>query len=338
MIIRKTDEDSSKQTSPTPARVAVVAYPGVALLDITNTLEVFARANGRFQSIRGAPVYAVELIGPAAGPIATSIGVPIVASLGIEEASGDYDTVFIGGGEAILSAARTAPLRDWIQRVAVSARRLGAICRGVFALAESGLLAGRRVTTHWAWSSELATRFPDIVVQPEPVFMRDGAIYTSAGVSAALDLALAFVEEDHGRELALELARELVLYVQRPAGQPQISALLSTQLATRSPIRALQAWIAENPDGDLSVPSLARRVGMSPRNFSRVFVREVGTTPRQFVEKVRIEAARRLLEQTQEGIETVAARTGFANSGTLRREFTGEVGVSPKAYRRNTQH
>ncbi|WP_394841101.1 GlxA family transcriptional regulator [Pendulispora brunnea] len=318
--------------------MAVVAYPGAALLDVTNTLEVFARANRRFEAVRGAPVYSVELIGPEAGPIATSIGIPIVASRGVDDASGDYDTVFIAGGEAILPAARIAPLRDWIQRVAATARRMGAICRGVFALAESGLLAGRRVTTHWAWSAELATRFPDIEVQPEPVFLRDGSIYTSAGVSAALDLALAFVEEDHGRELALELARELVLYVQRPAGQPQISALLSAQLATRSPIRALQAWIVENLDSDLSVPSLARRVGMSPRNFSRVFVREVGKTPRQFVEKVRIEAARRLLEQTDDGVETVAARTGFADAGTLRREFTDEVGVSPRAYRRNTQH
>ncbi|WP_394825863.1 GlxA family transcriptional regulator [Pendulispora albinea] len=338
MALREPKSDLPRQPSTTGRRIAVVVYPGAPLLDVTNTLEVFARANQRFIAMASRPPYAVDLVGPAKGPVATSIGVPIVASHGVGEADGPYDTLLLAGGESIHLAARDMPLRDWIRRMAAGSRRVGAICRGVFALAESGVLAGRRATTHWAWCAELAARYPDIAVEPEPVFVRDGSIYTSAGVSAALDLALAFVEDDHGRQLALELARELVLYVQRSAGQPQISALLSTQLATRSPIRALQAWILENLDEDLSVPTLARRMGMSPRNFSRVFAREVGRTPRQFVEKVRIEAARRLLEETEYGIDAVAARVGFTNTSTLRREFSGELGISPRNYRRNTQH
>lgn len=320
-----------------PLRIAVVAYPGVPLLDVTNMVEPFGRANPRLATARRAG-YAIELIGPVAGPLVTASGIALVASHGLDDATGDYDTVLVAGSESVRAAARSGPLAEWLQRTTATARRVGAICRGVFALGEVGLLDGRRATTHWAWCADLAEAFPAALIEPEPVFVRDGAVSTSAGATAALDLALAFVEEDHGRELALELARELLLYVHRPAGQPQISAQLSTQLAAHCPIRSLQGWIFENLLEDLSVPSLARRVGMSPRNFSRVFAREVGDTPKQFVKRARIETVRRLLEETRDTVDEIAARAGFPNADTLRREFTGMLGVSPTEYRRHTQH
>lgn len=319
-------------------RIAIVAYPGLPLLDVTNVVDIFARANARIVAANRGPGYLAELIGPTRGPVPTATGISLMAAHGLCDAIGEYDTIFVAGGDEIREEARSGALAQWLDRAARGARRISAICRGVFALGEVGLLDGRRVTTHWAWCTELAEAFPRAIVEAEPLFVRDGSLYTSAGATSALDLALAFIGEDHGRELALDLARELVVYVQRPGGLPQISAQLSAQVASRSPIRSLQGWILENLTEDLSVPALARRVGMSPRNFSRVFLREVGDTPRHFVERARVETARRLLEETRDTVDVIAARTGYPNADTLRREFTGSVGISPTAYRRHTQH
>jgi transcriptional regulator GlxA family with amidase domain len=212
------------------------------------------------------------------------------------------------------------------------------VCTGAFLLAEAGLLDGRRATTHWASCRELARRYPRVQVDPDPIFVRDGNVHTSAGVTAGMDLALALVEEDHGREVALGVARWLVLFLKRPGGQSQFSAQLSAQLAAREPIQELQAWVIENVDADLSVEALARRAGMSPRNFARVFTRETGVTPACFVETARVEAARRRLEQEgARGVEAIAAACGFGSAETMRRAFLRRVRVSPSDYRERFQ-
>jgi transcriptional regulator GlxA family with amidase domain len=207
------------------------------------------------------------------------------------------------------------------------------VCTGAFVLAAAGLLDGRRATTHWRSCASLARRYPQITVDADPIFVRDGNIYTSAGVTAGMDLALALVEEDHGREVALHVARELVLFLRRPGGQSQFSAQLAVQAADREPLRELQAWIADHLDQDLSIPALAARVAMSERNFARVFTREVGVTPARFVETARIEAARRRLEESSHGVEAVAAQCGFGTAESMRRTFLRRLRVPPSAYR-----
>jgi transcriptional regulator GlxA family with amidase domain len=225
-----------------------------------------------------------------------------------------------------------------LRRVAARPRRLGSVCTGAFLLAATGLLDGRRATTHWAFCEQLAAEHPRIEVDPDPIFVRDGNVYTSAGVTSGMDLALALVEEDHGRELALAVARWLVLFLKRPGGQSQFSAQLSAQLASRAPLQELQAWIVENVGEDLSVAALAARAGMSPRNFARVFTREVGVTPARFVETARVEAARRQLEENGgQGVDGVAFTCGFGSAETLRRAFLRTLRVSPRDYRSRFQ-
>jgi transcriptional regulator GlxA family with amidase domain len=207
------------------------------------------------------------------------------------------------------------------------------LCTGSFVLAEAGLLDGRSATTHWAFCDELARRFPGVKVQPDPIYVRDGGVYTSAGATAGLDLVLALVEEDLGRRVALTVAQWMVVFLKRPGGQSQFSVQLSTQMAGRQPLRDMQAWVLDHPGADLSVEALARRVNMSPRNFFRVFVREVGMTPGRFVERVRVEAARRLLEETSRGVPDVATASGFGSQEAMRVAFRRALGVSPKGYR-----
>ena len=216
-------------------------------------------------------------------------------------------------------------------------RRLGSVCSGAFVLAEAGLLDGRRATTHWSVCDALAQRYPRVRVDPDPIFIRDGRIYTSAGVTAGMDLALALVEEDHGREIALHVARELVLFLRRPGGQSQFSAQLALQTTDHQPLRELQAWIAEHPSADLSVATLAARVAMSPRNFARVFVRELGLTPARFVEQIRVEAARRRLEESAHGVDLIASECGFGSAESMRRSFVRTLRVPPSAYRSRFQ-
>lgn len=221
----------------------------------------------------------------------------------------------------------------WLRRTAPGCRRVASVCSGAFLLAKAGLLDGRRVTTHWASCDALQRRYPAITVDPDPIFVRDGNVWTSAGVTAGIDLALALVEDDLGPETALEVARWLVLFVQRPGGQAQFSAQLGGQLAERDALRDLQRWIADNLAGDLTVPALAERVGMSPRNFARVFQREVGATPAAYVEGVRLERARLALESTPATVEEIARHCGFGTVETLRRTFARRLGVSPSEYR-----
>jgi transcriptional regulator GlxA family with amidase domain len=221
----------------------------------------------------------------------------------------------------------------WLTAAARRSRRVASVCTGAFLLARAGLLDGRPATTHWASCKELARRYPSIRVEPDPIFVRDGDVMTSAGVTAGMDLALALVEEDLGRETALETARWLVLFLKRPGGQAQFSAQLAAQMADREPLRELQEWIPDNLDVDLSVPALARRACMSERNFARAFRRETGMTPAAYVETARVERARMALESGELPVETIARQAGFGTVETMRRAFGRRLGVSPLDYR-----
>jgi transcriptional regulator GlxA family with amidase domain len=310
-------------------RVAIVAFPGVQILDVTGPHEVFARA-GQSEARRA---YAVEVLAAKAGPLASQSGLRLVADRSWREVRGGIDTLLVAGGTGTAEAMRDTALLRWLARMAPRVRRLGSVCSGTFVLAAAGLLDGRRVTTHWAWCRTLAEMFPRLTVEPDPIFVRDGNLWTSAGVTAGMDLALALVEEDLGRALALETARQLVLFLRRPGGQSQFSAQLAAQAAQREPLRDLQAWLADHPEANCSVAALARRVAMSPRNFARVFTREVGVPPARFVERVRVEAARRRLEESADGVDAIADACGFGTAESMRRAFLRTVHVSPSAYR-----
>jgi transcriptional regulator GlxA family with amidase domain len=313
----------------------MLAYPGVQVLDVMGPLEVFSRTSRwlRDHGHRRDHAYRVEIIGIRHGAFPASSGLRLHAEHGYAEVRGGIDTLLIAGGVGSEHYRHDAALRRWIKRQAGQVRRLASVCTGAFLLAEAGLLAGRRATTHWGACANLAREFPGIRVEPDPVFIRQGSIYTSAGVTAGMDLALAMVEEDHGRDVALAVARELVMFVRRPGGQAQFSAQLSAQLAEREPIRDLQAYIAEHPAEDLSVEKLARRLATSPRTFARVFAREVGMTPAHYVAAVRVESARRLLEETHEPLESICQASGLGTSESMRRAFLRVVGVPPGQYR-----
>jgi transcriptional regulator GlxA family with amidase domain len=318
-----------------PLRIALVAFPDVQVLDVTGPLEVFGgTARGLVEERRHAhPFYEVEVLAARPGPVATSGGVVLHATRSFASISGGIDTLLVAGGIGSRTALSDAALLAWLRRMAPRVRRLGSVCTGALVLAEAGLLDGRRATTHWRSCALLAERYPRVRVEPDAIFVRDGSVWTSAGVTAGMDLALALVEEDLGREVALAAARSLVLFLKRPGGQSQFSAQLAAQEAEREPVRRLQSFIVEHPDADLSVAALARRAAMSPRNFARVFRHETGTTPARFVTRVRVEAARRRIEDSREGMEEIATACGFASAEVMRRAFLRTVRVSPANYR-----
>ena len=318
-----------------PRPVALAIFPGFQPLDATGPLEVFAAASQAWTARHPGhtPPYVSTLVAREAGPVLAASGYALMAQRGLAELRGPFDTVLVAGGFGAQEALGDRALVGWLRREAARARRVASVCTGAFLLAEAGLLDGLRVTTHWSACRLLQERYPALRVDPDPIFVREGRIWTSAGVTAGMDLALALVEEDLGREIALTVARHLVLFLKRPGGQSQFSAQLAGQLATRRPLRELQGWIAEHPEADLSVESLSRRAGMSPRHFARVFTREVGRTPARFVEESRVECARRRLEEGEEGLDTVAAGAGFGSPETLRRAFLRVLGVGPAAYR-----
>jgi transcriptional regulator GlxA family with amidase domain len=322
------------QRTPSSRHVAMVAFPGANAVDVIGPLEVFASASAL--ATRGSsrpPAYTTEVVAPVAGPVATQSGIAVVAQRALGAVRGGVDTLLVAGGLGTRTALDDRTLIGRIRRLAPRVRRLGSVCSGSFLLAEAGLLDGRRATTHWMWCDSLAQRYPRVRVDPDPIFVRDGNVWTSAGVTAGMDLALALVEDDLGREIALHTARQMVLFLRRPGGQSQFSAQLATQAADRQPLRELQAWVVDHPEADCSVPALAQRVAMSPRNFARVFLRQIGLTPAQYVEKVRVEAARRRLEDSTDGVDAIAARCGFGTAETMRRTFLRHVRVAPSDYR-----
>jgi transcriptional regulator GlxA family with amidase domain len=311
--------------------VWIVAFPDAQLLDVAGPWEVFALAN-RLGGAR-ARRYAVSVVAPSGGAVMTSGGLAVVAHRSLAQATGPVDTLVVAGGQGTRPQARDARLVRWIGRTARRARRVASVCTGAFLLAEAGLLDGRRATTHWSMCDTLERHFPDVRVERDPIFVRDGHVFTSAGITAGIDLALELVEADHGRDLALSVARVLVMFLRRPGGQSQFSAQLSAQLAERDGLRDVQGWIAEHPEDELTVPALARRARMSPRNFARAFRRETGVTPAAYVEAQRVEAARRLLETTARSVAEVAAACGFARVETMHRAFRRVLRIPPAQYR-----
>ena len=308
--------------------ILVVAVDGCQSLDVLGPVEVFDHAD------RERPgAYHVELVGPTAtGAVTASSGVRLgVAPLPAPPAR--LDTLVVAGGEGARAAVENPALVDWIARASRRARRTASICTGAYLLAASGLLDDRRATTHWEFCDGLAESFAKVRVESDPLYVRDGDVWTSAGVTAGVDLALGLVEDDLGPEVALAVARQLVVFFKRPGGQSQFSSALSAQQAARPALRELQAWIAGHLDVDLSIPVLADRAGMSERSFARAFRREVGQTPAAYVETLRIERARDLLEDGAPSLEGVAQMAGFASAEVLRRAFHRRVGVSPADYR-----
>ncbi|MGH2713489.1 MAG: GlxA family transcriptional regulator [Thermoleophilaceae bacterium] len=309
-------------------RVVILAFPGVQTLDVHGPAEVFFTATALART-RG---YAVEVVAGQAGPVPTS-SVALHPDRTVEDCRGRIDTLLVAGGRGVSAASADERLVAWLRATALRSRRVASVCTGAFLLAAAGLLDGRRATTHWSACAELARRHPEVRVDPEPIFVRDGDVITSAGVTAGMDLALALVEEDLGREIALEVARWLVLFVKRPGGQAQFSAQLAAQMAEREPLRELQQWIPDNLAADLSVPALAARACMSERNFARAFRRETGMTPAAYVETARVERARIALETSALPVDAVARQSGFGTVETMRRAFNRRLGVSPGSYR-----
>jgi transcriptional regulator GlxA family with amidase domain len=313
-------------------RVVILAYPGIEPLDVVGPAEVFSSA-ARF----GPGAYRVEVVAADREPIiAPGGGYAIAPTTTTAHCSGQIDTLMVAGGLGVdrtVEAIEDPSLIGWVKDAATRSRRITSVCSGAFLLAAAGVLDGRRATTHWAACSALAENFPAVEVDPKPIFVRDGNVWTSAGVTAGIDLALALVEDDLGPEVAREIARWLVVFLQRPGGQAQFSSHLANVPASRGPLRELQAWMADNLDEDLRVDALAARAAMSPRNFARAFQREIGLTPAAYVETLRVEAARQRLEIGSEPVDVVATRIGFGTPETMRRAFARRVGVSPGEYR-----
>ena len=323
-------------------RVVIVAFDAAQLLDIAGPLQTFATAcdmaAGRGEEAdRQRPPYDIVLVSRTGGPVRTTSGLVVETQPLSAVARQPIDTIIAVGGRGVHAAAQDARLVAWLARAAARARRVCSVCTGAFLLAETGLLAGRRATTHWEFCARLKERHPDIRVEADPIYIRDGRIWTSAGITAGIDLALALVEEDLGRPVALQTARHLVVFLKRPGGQAQFSEPLKAQAAAIGPddqFASLHAWMADNLAGDLSVDRLAARAGMSPRHFARLYAARHGATPAKAVEALRVEAARRALEDTPVPIKRVAAICGFGDEERMRRSFLRRLGSSPLDYRR----
>ncbi|MEA2482185.1 MAG: hypothetical protein QOC55_132 [Thermoleophilaceae bacterium] len=304
-------------------RVVIAAFPDCLSLDVVGPAEVFASAGA----------YDVQVVAPDPEPFVMSNGMQVVPAAAMGSGRGAIDTLLIAGGSGTRRAATDERVLRWVRSAAKRSRRVTSVCSGAFVLAHAGLLDGRRATTHWQWCDTLAAMFPAVEVERDSIFVADGSVYTSAGVTAGIDLALALVEEDLGPEAAREVAQQLVVFLRRPGGQSQFSAQIATAPAERDSLRELQAWIAANVAADLSVPALAGRAAMSPRNFARAFRRETGMTPGAYVESVRVEQARIGLEGSDAQIESIAQHCGFGTVDTMRRAFHRRLGVGPAAYR-----
>ncbi|MCB0957663.1 MAG: GlxA family transcriptional regulator [Ilumatobacter sp.] len=318
-------------------QVLIVAYPGIQSLDVVGPYEVFASVAAGTARQGGPPAYRLRLVSPGGRPVTAESGITIDTEPLPSPATLDddpIDTLVLPGGNGVHQARTDAALMTWIRAVAPGCRRVATVCTGTFLAAEAGLLDGRTVTTHWARAARLAREFPDVHVDPDPIYLHDGQVWTSAGVTAGIDLALAMVEEDHGTTVAQTVARWLVMFLHRPGGQTQFAAPVWMPRAERSTVRAVQSLVDAAPAGDHTVARLAASAAMSVRHFSRVFTAEVGEPPARYVERVRVEAARRELETTADTLDVIATRCGFGTAETLRRSFHRRLGVAPDAYRR----
>lgn len=313
-----------------PRRVVIVAFPGVQPLDVVGPAEVFSTAS----ALADGRAYEVEVVAETADPIEhATAGYGLVPGGTTASCRGPIDTLIVAGGMGVYPDEDTETLIAWITTAAARSRRVASVCSGAFLLARAGLLDGLRATSHWSVCAELGRRFPEIEVDDSPIFVNDGSVWTSAGVTAGMDLSLALVAADLGEEIALKVARWLVLFLRRPGGQAQFSTHVSVVPAARPGIRELQLWIADHLEEDLRVEALAERASMSPRNFARTFTRETGVTPGVYVEALRIECARQSLERDSAPIESVAGNCGFGTPETMRRAFSRRLRVSPAEYR-----
>lgn len=309
----------------------LLAVPPAMELDIAGPMAVFDAVN-RLNGV-GLRQYETELVTTGTELKVEGLsGLSLVANRHYRDVGQEVDTLLVVGGTGARTT-RDAAVLGWLREIAVRVRRLGSVCTGAFLLAEAGLLDARRATTHWACARELESRYPRVTVDSNPIWVRDGNVYTSAGVTTGMDLALGFVEEDLGGEVALAVARSLVLFLRRPGGQAQFSVSLSTQAVRKSSLFELQVWMVENLDKDLSVEGLAARTAMSPRNFARSFVRQLGITPARYVEQLRLEAARRRLEQSEMSLEEISSACGFGSAEIMRRAFVRCLGITPAHYR-----
>lgn len=306
--------------------VLVVLFHNVQSLDVTGPVEVFAGAETLH-----AGSYRIRTASLDGAPVRTSSGLTLVPDSSLADAPAPH-TLLVPGGRGTRPLAPR--LTDWLREHGPRAERLVSVCTGALLLARAGLLDGRRATTHWAYCERLARDHPAVEVDPDPIYVRDGQVATSAGVTSGIDLALALVEEDLGRAAALTVARHLVVFLRRPGNQAQFSAQLAAQTAQREPLREVQQWITEHTDADLSVESLAARARLSPRHFARAFQAETGMTPGRYVERVRLEHARRLLEDTADGIEEISRTCGYGTPEAMRRAFVRTLGSAPAEYRR----
>lgn len=322
--------------SPTPAllRVDIVIYPGFKLLEAVGPLTEFSYANTHLCEQGKSPAYEIRIVTPQPGSVPSDTLLSLEVSHGLDEAS-LADTVMLVGAPRIEEVLkRSAPIIEWARRVSPRVRRFAALCSGSFFLAACGALSGKRATTHWRVASLLQGHYPSIQVDADAIFIQQGNLWTSAGVSAAIDLALAFVEQDCGRDLALLVARDLVIFLKRPGGQAQFSADLTSQMTQSPTMRETQRWILENLERKISVAQLAELNAMSVCNFSRIFHRETQVSPAEFIERARVEKARRLLEDSQLPLKTIAFHCGFTSDDQLRKSFQKHLSASPKDYRK----
>jgi transcriptional regulator GlxA family with amidase domain len=304
-------------------KVVITGPPPVQILDVTGPLEVFSNAPG----------YDIQLANPGfERTLKTNRGVMLADATPIADVQGPIDTLVIAGGPGAENGSYDPNFIAWIAKAGSQARRVASICTGAFPLAEAGLLNGKQAVTHWTFCDRLAREYPKVAVRPEPIFLRDGSIYTSAGITAGIDLSLTLVEEDHGHETALRIARFLVMFLVRPGGQAQYSHMLSHQAVTSQPLRELQVWMLQHLREPLTVESLAERIGMSARHFTRVCLREIGMNPGQFVDRMRVEAAQQIIDSSSRGLKEIADSCGFQSADAMRRTFLRVLGVTAAEY------
>jgi transcriptional regulator GlxA family with amidase domain len=318
--------------------IVLLAFEGVQLLDVAGPVQTFASANEMAKEAHNTP-YRIVVVSRRGGPLVTSAGLSLLTQpLAAATRKPSIDTLILPGGPGVHAALKDAPTVDWVRRQLSSARRIASVCTGAFLLAETGILNGRRATTHWKSCGRLQQQYPNVRVDPDPIYVQDERIWTSAGVTAGIDLSLALVEEDLGRKIAMQVARHLVVFLNRPGGQSQFSAPLEAQTVAAdgnapNHFAPLHGWIAENLTGDLRVERLAEQAGMSPRTFARIYAAKMGVTPARMVEKIRVEAVRRILEETEMPIKRIASACGFGQEDRLRRAFARQVGTTLAEYR-----
>lgn len=314
-------------------RIALVAIPPVRLLDVVGPLEVFGEAN--LLAKKQAP-YKVSIISATSElHVRSHLHMPLLADASYLESNEPFDTLLVAGGEGARSPHHDRKFLLWLRKQCHAARRYGSVCTGAMVLAEAGLLDGRNATTHWRWCELLAARHHRVEVDPRPIFVRSQQCYTSAGVTAGIDLSMALVEEDLGRDVALKIAQEMVVFLRRPGGQSQFSVTLASQAQDVTSLGDLLPWLADQLETPLSTKAMAQKAAMSPRNLRRVFLRDTGKTPRRYLEDLRLETARRLLETTSSSLEAIAERCGLTSPDVLRRTFLRRLNVTPSAYRRS---